>query len=90
MSGDARDPKDFVEHVEDDHKDEEFIKPIDDSNAPRLAAWEANGLLKSRFDELSIPRTLWTFRRAALYCFMSYIMAMIEDWEVGCVLTVTY
>ena len=42
-----------------------------------------NGLLKSRFDQLSIPRTLWVFRRAVLVTLAVYTGYMCEGFEVG-------
>ena len=40
------------------------------------------GLLKSRFDELSITRTFWLFRWSALYAIMAYSMSTIDSWQV--------
>lgn len=44
---------------------------------------DGNGLLKSRFDQLSIPRTLWVFRRAVLVTLAVYTGYMCEGFEVG-------
>jgi hypothetical protein len=38
---------------------------------------------KSRFDELSIPRTLWIFRRTVLVCLAVYTGYVCEGFEVG-------
>jgi hypothetical protein len=46
-----------------------------------------NGLLKSRHSALSIPRTLWVFRRAALYVLLIYTGYVCEGFEVGLILT---
>ena len=43
---------------------------------------DGNGLLKSRFDQLSIPRTLWVFRRAVLVTLAVYTGYMCEGFEV--------
>ena len=39
-------------------------------------------LLKSRYDELSIPRTAWVFRKSAFYCVMAFSLCMIDSWQV--------
>lgn len=54
--------------VHDEHVDEKAIE---------------SDLLKSRFDEMSIPRTLWVFRRAAFYVFLVYTGYFCEGFEVG-------
>ncbi|GFZ44385.1 hypothetical protein JCM24511_02107 [Saitozyma sp. JCM 24511] len=74
-------------HVEDvDAEDHDVISKqvIDNVNDPqRLAALEGRGILKSRWDELSISKTLRVFRRAALYCFLSYTLNMLDGWQIG-------
>ena len=44
---------------------------------------ESAGLLKSRFDHLPLLQTLWIFRRAAIYCFISFTWQMLDGWEVN-------
>lgn len=39
-------------------------------------------LLKSRLDELSIPRTLWVFRRAVFFTLCVYTGFLCEGFEV--------
>ena len=65
----VEDKKDYptIDHLEDSH-----VYPAD-----------AASLLKSRFDQLSIPRTIWVFRRAALFCFISFTWQMLDGWEVS-------
>jgi hypothetical protein len=41
-----------------------------------------HGLLKSRFDRLSLLKTVWVFRRVALYCFLVYTLNMVDAWQV--------
>lgn len=43
---------------------------------------EGYGLVKSRFDELSIPRTLWVFRRVVLVSLAVYTGYVCEGFEV--------
>ncbi|RSH83089.1 uncharacterized protein EHS24_006746 [Apiotrichum porosum] len=43
----------------------------------------SDGLVKSRFDELSIPRTVWVFRRAVFYSLCVYTGYMMEGFELG-------
>lgn len=40
-------------------------------------------LRKSRLDELSIPRTLWVFRRAVFFTFCVYTGFLCEGFEVS-------
>lgn len=44
------------------------------------------GLLKSRFDDMTIPKTLWVFRRAVFYTLCVYTGYMCEGFEV-CITT---
>ena len=54
-------------HVEDDFKGES------DTHVQ---------LRKSRLDDLSIPRTLWVFRRAVFFTFCVYTGFLCEGFEV--------
>lgn len=49
----------------------------------KVVTAEGHGLLKSRFDEMSIPRTLWTFRRVVLVTLAVYTGYMCEGFEVS-------
>jgi hypothetical protein len=40
--------------------------------------------MKSRFDELSLPKTLWTFKRVLLIVLSVYTGYMCEGFEVSC------
>ena len=42
------------------------------------------GLMKSRFDELSLPKTLWTFKKVLLIVLSVYTGYMCEGFEVSC------
>ncbi|KAM0514528.1 hypothetical protein ACHAPE_006823 [Trichoderma viride] len=44
---------------------------------------EGYGLVKSRFDELSIPRTLWVFKRVVLVSLAVYTGYVCEGFELG-------
>lgn len=48
---------------------------------------EGQGLLKSRFDEMSIPKTLWVFRRVVLVTLAVYTGYMCEGFEVSTMLS---
>jgi hypothetical protein len=39
-------------------------------------------LLKSRFDDMSIPRTLWIFRKSAFFVFLVYTGYFCEGFEL--------
>jgi SP family general alpha glucoside:H+ symporter-like MFS transporter len=45
--------------------------------------YTGQGLLKSRFDEMSIPRTIWVFRRSVLVVLAVYTGYMCEGFEVS-------
>ncbi|KEF55030.1 uncharacterized protein A1O9_08683 [Exophiala aquamarina CBS 119918] len=45
--------------------------------------YESYGLVKSRFDELSIPRTLWVFRRVVIIVLAVYTGYVCEGFELG-------
>ena len=64
-------PKQEIEHVEK-------VDVGDDLNPA-----EHHDLLKSRFDEMSIPRTLWVFRRVVLVVLSVYTGYLCEGFEVS-------
>jgi SP family general alpha glucoside:H+ symporter-like MFS transporter len=45
--------------------------------------FDTNGLLKSTFDELSILRTLWVFKRVILVSLAVYTGYICEGFEVS-------
>ncbi|UKZ72243.1 uncharacterized protein TrAtP1_013185 [Trichoderma atroviride] len=55
----------------------------DNVTADDVTKDEAYGLVKSRFDELSIPRTLWVFRRVVLVSLAVYTGYVCEGFELG-------
>ncbi|WOO85967.1 MFS transporter fmqE [Vanrija pseudolonga] len=56
------------------------IEKVDDPNQDHD---QSNDLLKSRYDNLSIPRTLWLFRRSVFFVLMLYTGYMCEGFELG-------
>jgi hypothetical protein len=50
---------------------------------PKLPVDDTYGLVKSRFDEMSIPRTLWVFRRVVLVSLAVYTGYVCEGFEVS-------
>lgn len=70
---DSQQEKHEVEHVEK--------AGINDDVAVVTA--EGAGLMKSRFDEMSIPKTLWVFRRIVLVTLAVYTGYMCEGFEVS-------
>jgi hypothetical protein len=70
------------------------IKPVDKHEINHLESVKAtgevyglghdeHGLLKSRFDEMSITKTLWVFRRAVFFTLCVYTGYMCEGFEVS-------
>lgn len=64
-----------LEHEAEKHEDTHVELAKVDHSA-------SDGLVKSRFDELSIPRTVWVFRRAVFYSLCVYTGYMMEGFEV--------
>jgi hypothetical protein len=48
----------------------------------KVDGYDSYGLVKSTFDELSIPRTLWVFRRVTLVSLAVYTGYICEGFEV--------
>jgi SP family general alpha glucoside:H+ symporter-like MFS transporter len=63
--------------------DTQHVEKIDGFDNVAMVTAEGAGLLKSRFDEMSIPRTLWVFRRVVLVTLAVYTGYMCEGFEVG-------
>lgn len=49
----------------------------------KIDGYDSYGLLKSRYDELSIPRTLWVFKRVVLVSLAVYTGYVCEGFEVS-------
>lgn len=54
---------------------------IDD--VTKADAYDSYGLVKSRYDELSIIRTLWVFKRVVIVCLAVYTGYVCEGFELG-------
>jgi MFS transporter, SP family, general alpha glucoside:H+ symporter len=63
-----------VAHLESDQRST--------ASVPKIDGYESYGLVKSRFDELSLPRTLWTFKRVVLVVISVYTGYVCEGFEV--------
>ena len=57
---------------------------IDDNVALKVEGYESYGLVKSRYDELTLPQTLWTFKRVILISLAVYTGYVCEGFEVSC------
>ncbi len=55
---------------------------VDDVKA-NVDGYDSYGLVKSTWDELSIPRTLWTFKRTVLISLAVYTGYVCEGFEVS-------
>ncbi|GFZ52130.1 hypothetical protein JCM24511_09903 [Saitozyma sp. JCM 24511] len=49
-----------------------------EGHSPR--AHMGDGLVKSRFDDLSLGKACWTFRKALFYCFVAYTSSVMEGF----------
>jgi hypothetical protein len=58
-------------------------KGVDTFGVAVVDGYESYGLVKSRFDELSIPRTLWVFKRVVLVVLAVYTGYVCEGFEVS-------
>lgn len=52
------------------------------SSMAEMTALEGEGLVKSRFDQLSIRQALWVFRRSLIVCFFVFTGRMLEFFEI--------
>lgn len=57
-------------------------KPVDMDDG-NVKGYDSYGLVKSTFDDLSIPRTLWVFRRVSLISLAVYTGYVCEGFEVS-------
>ena len=62
-------------------RDEGTIGDIDD--VVKVDGYDSYGLVKSRYDELSIPQTLWVFKRVVLVSLAVYTGYVCEGFEVS-------
>ena len=49
----------------------------------KVDGYDSYGLVKSRYDELSIPQTLWVFKRVVLVSLAVYTGYVCEGFEVS-------
>ena len=49
----------------------------------KIDGYDSYGLVKSRYDELSIPQTLWVFKRVVLVSLAVYTGYVCEGFEVS-------
>jgi SP family general alpha glucoside:H+ symporter-like MFS transporter len=67
-----------------DRPDRAHVETIpDDRNIPQTAEYHPEELVKSKFDDLSIPRTVWVFRRVSLVALAIYTGYVCEGFEVS-------
>jgi hypothetical protein len=75
-------PTSTIEHIE--HIEREPSDQLDEKDDVEvtIAALDGEGLVKSRFDQLSIREALWVFRRSLLICFFVFTGRMLEYFEI--------
>ena len=56
---------------------------VDAVGTTEVDGYKVYGLVKSRYDELSIPRTLWVFKRVILIVLAVYTGYICEGFEVS-------
>ena len=57
-------------------------RDVDGSSQAKGEVYESYGLVKSRFDELSLPRTVWLFKWVVLVVLSVYTGYLCEGIEV--------
>lgn len=77
MASDEKKGKPETIHLEAIHVKPQLENPLETSDIDKYE------LVKSRYDELSIPRTLWVFRRIILVSLAVYTGYVCEGFEVG-------
>jgi SP family general alpha glucoside:H+ symporter-like MFS transporter len=84
MSTEIQYGKSETQHLEGDEKGQvEHVEHLGLGEDAVAKTIDGQGLLKSRFDEMSIPRTLWVFRRVVLVTLAVYTGYMCEGFEVS-------
>lgn len=71
-----RSEKDSVSHLEN-------MPANVDEITTKADGYDTHGLVKSTFDELSIPQTLWAFKRVVLISLAVYTGYICEGFEVS-------
>lgn len=61
----------------------EYVENLNLGADAAAVTLEGHGLLKSRFDEMSLGKTLWTFRRVVIITLAVYTGYMCEGFEVS-------
>lgn len=74
-------PTTTIEHVEYAH-DGEMGDEKASITEVHVAALDGDGLVKSRFDQLTIMEALWVFRRSLVVCFCVFTGRMLEYFEI--------
>lgn len=69
-----------AEKPEEEHRER---TQADDIELSKVDGYDSYGLVKSRYDELSIPRTLWVFKRVVLVSLAVYTGYVCEGFEVS-------
>jgi hypothetical protein len=72
-------------HEVESHQEKHEVDHIEKTGVTddiAIVTAEGAGLMKSRFDEMSIPKTLWVFRRVVLVTLAVYTGYMCEGFEV--------
>ena len=64
-----------IEHIES-------RKPVIDDVTGLGHGFDGHGLVKSRFDDMSVTKTVWVFRRAVFFTLCVYTGYMCEGFEV--------
>lgn len=94
MSGATEKQTSTVEHLEFAHGRDEREHEYDEKGSVadvhgaaldgevHVAALEGDGLVKSRFDHLTIMQALWVFRRSLFVCFCVFTGRMLEYFEI--------
>lgn len=72
----SRSKKDGVSHLEN-------MPATVDETTTKVDGHDNYGLVKSTFDELSIPQTLWAFKRVILISLAVYTGYICEGFEVS-------
>lgn len=57
-------------------------RPIDAISLAKVGGYESYGLVKSRYDNLSLPRTLWVFKKVFFVVLSVYTGYVCEGFEV--------
>jgi hypothetical protein len=83
MDDTEKKPRDVFIERQDTVTDNDAVDSGHVNALPKLAASDGDGIVKSRFDELTIRQTIWLFKVSAFYSLIAYTSSVMEGFSVS-------